>query len=860
MGNKLSPMMQQYFNIKEQNKDTIIMFRLGDFYEMFFDDALIASKILEITLTGRDCGLEERAPMCGVPYHSATSYIAKLIESGHKVGICEQLEDPATTKGLVKRDIVRIITPGTVIENNMLEDKKNNYIMSILLKNSVMGISVCDVSTGELYATKIDGMNTKYKLIDEIAKYMPTEIITNEELYINEELMKHIKQRFNTYIAPYDANNQDNCENLKILSNEDVKEYNIGIEAANILLDYLKYTQKVELTHINSINIYSIEKYMQLDSNARRNLEITETIRDKSKKGSLLWVLDKTKTPMGGRMLKKWVENPLINVEDITYRLDGVEELKDNVIKQDILIEYLNKIYDIERLVTKIVYGNVNARELVSLRNSLEFLPNIKNELSTFNSKYLIYLYNKLDDLKDMFTLIDNAIIEDPPVTIKEGGIIKSGYSEELDEYRRATTEGKKWIIDLEIKEKERTGIKGLKTGYNRVFGYYFEITKSNYDLIPDRYIRKQTLSNCERVITNELKEIEEKILGAQEKIVDLEYEIFTNIRGELLKNIDRLKLTANIIATLDALISFSQIANDNNYVRPIVNKSDIIDIKNGRHPVVEKMLPSGSFVQNDTYLNLDEDRFNIITGPNMAGKSTYMRQVALITLMSQIGSFVPADYAEIGIADKIFTRVGAADDLASGQSTFMVEMMEVADILNNATNRSLIILDEIGRGTSTFDGLSIAWATTEYICDKEKIGARTLFATHYHELTQLEDNISGVKNYSVAVKDKGEDVIFLRKIIRGGTDQSYGIHVAKLAGVPKEVLKSSKKILKDLVETDITKKEIKKGNKIQDISQYDLFNYKAAQVAQDIEKLDLNDITPVEALNLLYKFKEQIS
>lgn len=860
MGNKLSPMMQQYFNIKEQNKDTIIMFRLGDFYEMFFDDALLASKILEITLTGRDCGLEERAPMCGVPYHSVESYISKLIDAGHKVGICEQLEDPATTKGLVKRDIVRIITPGTVIENNMLEDKKNNYIMSIYSKNSILGISVCDISTGELYSTKIDGLNVKYKLIDEIAKYMPTEIIVNDEIYVNENLITFIKQKFNTYITNYELTGINNCENFKIISNENIKEYEIGINAVNLLLDYLKYTQKVELTHINSINIYAVEKYMQLDSNARRNLEITETIRDKSKKGSLLWVLDKTKTPMGGRMLKKWVENPLINIEEITYRLDSVEELKNNVIKQDILIEYLNKIYDIERLVTKIVYGNVNARELVSLKNSLEFLPNIKQELSTYNSKYLIYLYNKLDSSKDLFELIDKAIIEDPPITIKEGGIIKAGYSQELDEYRRATTEGKKWIIDLEVKEREATGIKNLKTGYNRVFGYYFEITKSNYDLIPDRYIRKQTLSNCERVITNELKEIEEKILGAQEKIVDLEYEIFNNIRNILLQNIDRLKTAANIIAILDALISFSQIANNNNYVRPIVNESDIIDIKDGRHPVVEKVLPSGSFVQNDTYLNLDKDRFNIITGPNMAGKSTYMRQVALITLMAQIGSFVPADYAEIGIADKIFTRVGAADDLASGQSTFMVEMMEVADILNNATNRSLIILDEIGRGTSTFDGLSIAWATTEYICNQEKIGARTLFATHYHELTQLENTIDGVKNYSVAVKDKGEDVIFLRKIVRGGTDQSYGIHVAKLAGVPKDVLKSAKKILKDLVETDITKKEIKKGNKIQDVSQYDLFNYKAVQVAQDIEKLDLNDITPVEALNLLYKFKEQIS
>lgn len=853
---KLSPMMTQYMNIKEQHKDAILLFRLGDFYEMFFDDAIIASKELEITLTGKDCGLEERAPMCGVPFHSVDSYIAKLIENGHKVAICEQLEDPLVAKGIVKRDVIRIITPGTVVENNILDENKNNYIMMIYKKGMFFGISVCDISTGQLYATQITDGQTIYKLIDEIAKYNPTEIIVNEKLYEDTKFLDSLKMRFNIYISQYE-DESDYISNIKI--NSKIKDDSLSKLAANILISYIKYTQKIELSHINELNIYSIEAYMQLDANARRNLELIETIRDKTKKGSLLWVLDKTNTSMGSRMLRRWVENPLIDIDEIKYRQDAVEELKNDEIQRNNIKDCLNKIYDIERLSTKVVYGNVNARDLISLKNSLRNIPMIKELLKGFNCQYLKDLYMNLDELEDIYNIIDKSIIEDPPLTIKEGGIIKKGYNSELDEYIEATTEGKKWIIELEEKERELTGIKNLKTGYNRVFGYYFEVTKSYYNMIPDRYIRKQTLTNCERLITPELKELEDKILGAENKILNLEYQLFIEIKDIVLNNIDRLKKTSNCISIIDVLSSLAQVATEYNYVRADVNNGNVIEIKNGRHPVIERMLPYGAFVDNDTYLDMDSNRFHIITGPNMAGKSTYMRQVALITLLAQIGSFVPANLAIIGIVDKIFTRVGASDDLGSGQSTFMVEMTEVADILNNATNRSLIILDEIGRGTSTFDGLSIAWATAEYICDKEKIGARTLFATHYHELTSLEEKIDGIKNYSISVKDKGEDVIFLRKIIAGGTDQSYGIHVAKLAGVPTTVIKSANKILKELVNTDITKKEFKKGNKVHDLSQYDLFNYKVAQIADELRKLDLNDITPMEAMTILNKFKESL-
>ncbi|MDD4066956.1 MAG: DNA mismatch repair protein MutS [Clostridia bacterium] len=856
---KLSPMMQQYMSVKEQYQDTIILYRLGDFYEMFFDDAILASKVLEITLTGRDCGLEERAPMCGVPYHSVDSYIEKLITNGYKVAICEQMEDPATAKGIVKRDIVRIITPGTVIENNMLDEHKNNYIMMIYKQGMFYGISICDVSTGLLQSTSITKVGGTYTLIDEIAKYKPTEIIVNDMLIKDTDFITFLRNKFNVFISQYEKMTQDYFSKLNIEKESNIKDFELSKLATNILLSYVSNTQKNDLAHIDKISIYEIDSYMQLDNNARRNLEIVETIRDKSKKGTLLWVLDKTNTAMGSRMLRKWVDSPLINIKQIQLRQDALEEFKNNLISRGTLKDYFDKVYDIERLISKVVYGSINPRDLIALKNSLRYLPFIKQELSGYKSDMINTLYNDLDVLEDIYTLIEDSIIEDPPMQIKEGGIIKKGYNSELDEYILATTEGKKWIIELEQQEREKTGIKNLKVGYNRIFGYYFEVTKSNINMIPDRYIRKQTLANCERAITQELKEIETKILGAQEKIFDLEYNLFNEIKDKILKEILRLKQSSTVIANIDVLLSLAQIAEENNYVKPIINVGDIIDIKNGRHPVVEQTLQQGCFVANDTYLDTNENRFHIITGPNMAGKSTYMRQVALIVLMAQIGSFVPASSAIIGIADKIFTRVGSADDVAGGQSTFMVEMKEVADILNNATNRSLIILDEIGRGTSTFDGLAIAWATTEYICDKEKIGARTFFATHYHELTQLEDTLDGVKNYSVEVKDKGDDVIFLRKIISGGTSQSYGIHVAKLAGVPVQVIKNANKILKELADTDITKKEFKKGNTIQDLSQYDLFNYKVAEIAQEVSKLNIDELSPIEALNILQKFKDKL-
>ena len=856
---KLSPMMKQYMEIKQEYQDAILLFRVGDFYEMFFEDAIIASKDLEITLTGKDCGMEERAPMCGVPFHSAESYIAKLIEKGHKAAICEQLEDPATTRGIVKRDVIRLVTPGTVIENNMLEEKKNNYIMMIYKQGMFFGITVCDITTGDLLATNITKSGSIYTVIDEIAKYSPTEIIVNQDLYIDTGFIKYIKDKFDIYITKYDTVDKDYVQKLHIEKEANIEDITLAIISTNYILAYIEYTQKTQLTHIDTLKIYSVDTYMQLDSNARRNLELTETIRDKAKRGSLIWTLDKTSTSMGGRLLRKWLESPLIDVRQIEFRQNAIGELKDDIVKRNTIKEYMNNIYDIERLTTKVVYGNITPRDLISLKNSLRYLPFVKKEMSTFESSLMQEMFANLDELQDIYQLIEDAIEDDPPITTKEGGVIKYGYNSELDEYKVATTEGKNWVIQLEQEEKEKTGIKNLKVGYNKVFGYYFEITKSYLNMIPDRYIKKQTLSNCERAITPELKELEEKILGAQEKIFELENQIFAQIRNTLLEKVVRLKQTANVISHIDVLISFAEIADEHNYVKPVVNNEDIIDIKGGRHPVVERMLPTGTFVQNDTFLDLNDNRFHIITGPNMAGKSTYMRQVALIVLLAQLGSFVPADSAVIGVADKIFTRVGSADDVSGGQSTFMVEMKEVADILNNATSRSLIILDEIGRGTSTFDGLAIAWATTEYICDKERIGARTFFATHYHELTQLEDRLKGVKNYSVAVKDKGEDVIFLRKIVSGGTNQSYGIHVAKLAGVPNAVIKNANKILKDLVETDITKKEFKKGNTVHDLSQYDLFNYKVAEIADEVSKIDVDELSPIEALNILHRFKEKL-
>jgi len=866
-----SPMMQHYLNLKEEYKDAIVFYRLGDFYEMFFDDAITASRELEITLTGRECGQEERAPMCGVPFHAAESYIAKLIAKGYKVAICEQLEDPKNTKGIVKRDVIRVVTPGTVIESNLLDENKNNYIMAIFKKGIHFGLSVCDVSTGDFYSTQIRESNNFPLLLDEIARYTPAEIIVNRLFFDSKEEIAKIKDRFETYISVFsDEYFNESIEAIpskyKILNEKEnkltIEEIEINlfcVPTINALTEYLNQTQKINLDHINKVKIYNVTKYMALDINARRNLEITERLRDKSKKGTLLWVLDKTSTSMGGRNLRRWINNPLIDECEINSRLDSVKELKENPIFKGDIVDALKKVYDIERIVGKISYGNANARDLISLKNSVKQLPEIKKILAKANSTMLKELYNSLDELEDIYELIEEAIIEDPPIVIKEGGMIKQGYNAELDEYKKASTEGKNWLIELEAKEKEATGIKMLKVGFNRVFGYYIEVTKSNMNLVPDRYIRKQTLTNGERYITEELKELENKILGAEEKIVALEYNLFIEIRDKIASNLQRIQLSASTISDLDVLCSFATVAEDQNYVMPIIDNSGEINIKDGRHPVIEKMLPTGSFVQNDTYLDKSNDRLSIITGPNMAGKSTYMRQVALITLMAQIGSFVPASYAKIGVVDKIFTRVGASDDLSMGQSTFMVEMMEVASILNEATSNSLIILDEIGRGTSTYDGLSIAWAVAEYIVDKEKCGAKTLFATHYHELTELENKLEGIKNYNIAVKEKGEDIIFLRKIVPGGTDESYGIHVAKLAGVPKAVIKNANDVLRSLERKSslISKKE-KQSNEMQ-IGQLDMYNYKLAEIAQEVDKINLNELTPIDALNILVKIKEKM-
>mgnify|MGYP000574918529 CR=1 FL=1 len=865
--NVLSPMMKHYIETKNQYRDCFLFYRLGDFYEMFFDDAILASRELEITLTGKDCGLPERAPMCGIPFHAAENYIAKLIEKGYKVAICEQLEDPATCKGIVKRDVVRIVTPGTVIDSNMLDEKENNYIMSIYQKGLYFGISVCDITTGNFYSSEIKETNNFQILLDEIARYNPAEIITNK-LFLGLEETNQIKERFNVYISSVDdelfnENSEELQKLFKFVDNDEnelkkLSDKILAVASINALMEYLNNTQKVKLEHINTIKIYDINKYMVLDINARRHLELTEKMRDKNKKGTLLWVLDKTSTSMGGRLLKRWINNPLLSVEIINERLHAVEELKNNLILRDELKEALKKVYDIERLIGKIAFGNANARDMISLKISLSMLPEIKQILSTTNSEMLSNLYKNLDELDDVFKLIELSIVEEPPITITEGGIIKLGYNEDVDKYRKATTEGKTWLIELEAKEKQITGIKNLKVGYNKIFGYYIEVSKSNLNMIPDRYIRKQTLANGERFITEDLKELESQILGAQDKLVGLEYDIFIEIRNKISKQIERIQQTANIISILDVLASFAEVSSDYNYTMPIVDESGEIDIKEGRHPVIEKMLPRNEFVANDTYLDNENDRFSIITGPNMAGKSTYMRQVALITIMAQIGCFVPASYAKIGIVDKVFTRVGASDDLSMGQSTFMVEMSEVATILKNATNNSLVILDEIGRGTSTYDGLAIAWAVVEYMTNKEKIGCKTLFATHYHELTELEEKIEGVKNYSVAVKEKGENVIFLRKIVKGGTDESYGIHVAKLAGVPQAIIKRSNEILRTLERKVKINSEVKENKKIVS-GQLDMYNYKLADIAHELDKVNLNELTPIDALNILVKIKEKM-
>ena len=866
-----SPMMQHYLDTKNQYKDCILFYRLGDFYEMFFDDAIKVSRELELTLTGKDCGQEERAPMCGIPFHAAESYISRLIAKGYKVAICEQLEDPKQAKGIVKRDVIRVVTPGTVMEANLLDDRKNNYIMCVYKNGIYFGVTVCDITTGDFRTTEIKETNNFASLLDEISKYSPAELVVNSMLYECQEEVQKIRERFDIYITKLEEGKfTDNYEELGERYNivddenrkiENLEEYMLSVASTNALLTYLLDTQKNNLDHINKLIIYSTTKYMSLDINARRNLEITEKLRDKSKKGTLLWVLDKTSTSMGGRLLRRWLNNPLIDDKKINKRLDAVQELKDNIILRGEMTDSLKKVYDIERLAGKISYGSANARDLISLKNSAKQLPEIKKILSEAKSSLLKEMYENVDVLEDVYELIDKTIVDEPPISVKEGGLIKLGFDEEVDKLKTATTDGKNWIVQLEAEEREKTGIKGLKVGFNKVFGYYIEVTKSNVSLVPDRYIRKQTLTNGERYITEELKNLENQILGAEEKVVNLEYNIFAMVRDKIESQVERLQKSAGIVAMIDALCSFATVAEDMNYVRPEVDNSGVIDIKDGRHPVIEKILPTGSFVQNDTYLDERENRLSIITGPNMAGKSTYMRQVALIALMAQVGSFVPASYAKIGVVDKIFTRVGASDDLSMGQSTFMVEMMEVAQILKEATKNSLVILDEIGRGTSTYDGLSIAWAVAEYISDKEKCGAKTLFATHYHELTDLENKLEGVKNYSIAVKEKGEDIIFLRKIVKGGTDESYGVHVAKLAGVPQVVTKRANEIIKSIERKNVlNNKKLEKQDKNQAEGQLTMYNYKLAELAHELDKVDVNELTPIEALNTLVKIKEKLA
>ena len=863
----ITPMMQMYLDTKEKYKDCILFYRLGDFYEMFFEDAKTCSKELELTLTGKDCGLEERAPMCGIPHHAINTYIPKLVEKGYKVAICEQLEDPKFAKGIVKRDVVKIITPGTITELTMLDDKKNNYIASLNSTKDSCAISFCDISTGEFFVSSLTGIDVDTKIKNEIARINPSEIVVPINSKYNEIIVKEISKIFNIYISKY-GNLKENNLFREILLSGNINLSDLESLSCNILLNYIEETQKSNINQINNIKKYEIEKYMQLDITTRKNLEILEANREKTKKGSLLWVLDETVTAMGGRQLRHWIEAPLLSISEIKKRQDVVELLVNNNVLRDDIQDILKTVYDIERIISKVVTSNVNARELLSLKNSLENLPALKNILGKIVNEtkniYFYELYQKLDTLEDVYSLIQRSIAEDAKITLKEGGIIKDGFDKQVDDYRKASTQGQDWLMELEAKEKERTGIKGkwLRVGYNRVFGYFIEVTNSYKNMIPeDRYIRKQTLAGAERYITEELKEIEDKILGAKDKLIDVEYDIFCNIRNEIANQVIRVQNTASVVATLDVLCSFATVAINNRYIKPEITTDGQIDIKNGRHAVVEKALKNDEFIPNDVYMNNNDDRFLIITGPNMAGKSTYMRQVAIITYMAQLGSFVPADSAKVSIVDRIFTRIGASDDLAMGQSTFMVEMQELSNILENATKNSLIILDEIGRGTSTYDGLAIAWATVEYVSDKEKIGAKTLFATHYHELIELEGKVEGVKNYSVDVKEKGDEVIFLRKITPGGADESYGIYVAKLAGIKKSVIQRSKQILKELENVDLAKKTIQEKKKkiTTEEIQVDMFNYKMAEITRILEKTDLDEITPKDALEVLYKLKEKL-
>ena len=872
-----TPMMRQYLEIKKEYKDYVLFYRLGDFYEMFFEDAQNVSKELELTLTGKNCGAKERAPMCGVPYHAVEGYLNRLVKKGYKVAICEQVEDPKTAKGIVKREVIRIVTPGTNTDSQALDESKNNYIMCIVYLADKYGISIADVSTGDYSVTEVD---TERKLFDEMNKYSPAEIICNEAFYMSGADLDEIKNRLNICVSALESwyFSEDMAvgtlkEHFHIHSLESIglNDFPCGSIAAGSLLKYLYETQKNSLSHMTQIHPYITGKFMVIDSSTRRNLELTETLREKAKRGSLLWVLDKTKTAMGARMLRSYMEQPLIEKREIEKRLEAVEELNLRVITREELREYLNPIYDLERLITRITYQTANPKDLIAFKNSIQMLPPVKALLTEFSCPLLQEISKDLDDLKDVFLEIDAGISENAPFLLHDGGIIRENYHEEVDRLRKAKTEGKAWLAGLEAQERENTGIRNLKIKYNKVFGYYLEVTNSYKGQVPDYFTRKQTLANAERYITPKLKELEDVILGAEDKLIALEYELFCGIRKSVAQEVNRIQKTAKAIAKLDVLASFAYVAEQNHYCKPKLNEKGLIDIKGGRHPVVEKMIQNEMFISNDTCLDNHKQRISIITGPNMAGKSTYMRQSALIVLMAQIGSFVPADSASIGIVDRIFTRVGASDDLASGQSTFMVEMTEVANILRNATSDSLLVLDEIGRGTSTFDGLGIAWAVVEYISNPKLLGAKTLFATHYHELTELEGKLDNVNNYCIAVKERGDDIVFLRKIVPGGADKSYGIQVAKLAGLPDSVLNRAKAIVEELSANDISDiaKNIpaetaarKKKAKLDevDLTQMSLFDtVKDDDIIAELKEIDLNHLTPFEAISKLYELQNKI-
>ena len=877
---ELTPMMQKYMETKEQYKDCILFYRLGDFYEMFFDDALVASKELEITLTGKSCGLEERAPMCGIPYHAVEGYLSKLVSRGYKVAICEQVEDPKLAKGLVKREVIRVVTPGTNLNVQSLEAGKNNYLLSIAYTPDGIGMSAADVTTGDYYVTEVEDLK---KLNDELMKYEPSEIICNEAFLVSGFDVNDLKSRLHISVNALESHmfDDDGCRRILMkhfkvntLIGLGVEEFPTGLLAAGALLQYLYDTQKTDLEHFTHIYPYLTSKYMLLDSSTRRNLELTETLREKQKRGSLLWVLDKTKTAMGARLLRNYIEQPLIEKDEMEKRLDAIQELNQDSISRDEIREYLNPIYDLERLLSKVTYKTANPRDLIAFRNSLQMLPPIKTVLAAFEKEELTGIREQIDGLEDIYQLIDEAIIEEPPISIREGGMIKDQFDETIDRLRSAKHDGKQWLAQLEEEDRERTGIKNLKIKYNKVFGYYFEVTNSYKDLVPEDYIRKQTLANAERYTTPRLKELEDTILNAEDKLQTLEYDVFCRIRDTIAQELVRIQNTAKAIAKLDVYASLSLVSERNHYVRPKLNEKGVIDIKDGRHPVVEQMITNDMFIANDTYLDNGSHCISVITGPNMAGKSTYMRQTALIVLMAQIGCFVPARTANIGIVDRIFTRVGASDDLASGQSTFMVEMNEVANILRNATSKSLLILDEIGRGTSTFDGLSIAWAVIEHISNRKLLGAKTLFATHYHELTELEGKMNNVNNYCIAVKECGDDIVFLRKIVKGGADKSYGIQVAKLAGVPDMVIDRAKEIVEQLSDNDITEKvqsiaidnkndgKTKKQPKYDevDLAQMSLFDTVTDEdILKELMEIEVTTLTPLDALNTLYRLQNKL-